>query len=139
MKKLAMLIRWEFIRYGYLTMVHVEDIAKYVGCSEATVLRITRDFKLRRPGGKRVRKKRRVTFNHTTGPRVKSIGNRESRQRGAIASAMAQRETAPITLAGPHWSVPLREGVRHSSNLRLPSNPKRALADMHAELGRGRG
>ena len=26
MKKLAMLIRWEFIRYGYLTMVHVEDI-----------------------------------------------------------------------------------------------------------------
>ena len=87
----------------------------------------------------KVRKKRRVTFNHTTGPRVKSIGNRESRQRGAIASAMAQRETAPITLAGPHWSVPLREGVRHSSNLRLPSNPKRALADMQAELGRGRG
>jgi hypothetical protein len=24
-------------------------------------------------------------------------------------------------------------------NLRLPSNPKRALADMQAELGRGRG
>ena len=103
MTKLITLIRWEWIRYGYHNMVHVSDIAEQLGCSEATVLRIAREFKLRRPGGKRVRR-RKPAAKRTNGPR--SFGSRRSRQLGAIASKLAQREPAPITLAGPEWSWP---------------------------------
>jgi predicted transcriptional regulator len=103
MTKLITLIRWEWIRYGYQNMVHVSDIAELLGCSEATVLRIAREFKIRRPGGKRVRR-RSPSKHRSNGPR--QFRARRAQQLGAIASNIAQREPAPITLAGPEWSWP---------------------------------
>lgn len=106
MNKLALLIRWEFIRYGYENMVHVEDLAKQLGYSEGHIEAFVSRMGIRRPEGQRVKQKRRAIPN--TVSRKITPAARKSRQRGAIASKLAQREIPPITLAGPKWSWPER-------------------------------
>jgi len=97
MHKFYTLIRWGFIKLGYEQMMHVEDIARHVGYSEATVLRLASKLRIKRPGGKRVRQRVR-TYVHRRGPRQK-VPN---------TSYKPALEPRPITLAGPEWSRPNR-------------------------------
>jgi len=129
MQKLRTLIRWEFIRLGYQKGLTPTEIAAFIGWTPESV-------KVRASALKCTKSQKAAALDRE---QTKRLTARRRSARGGVAAALVNRDPAPITLVGPHWSVPLRKGVQHSDNLRLPSNPKRALADMQAELERGQG
>lgn len=127
MMSLVAAVRYAFIDKAYSEGVSNTDIAAALGISRGTVAGIASKLNI---GGKRKsgfdRKGRRITLSR--------LQSKEQRQLTGIKSAQARYqslEPAPITLAGPEWSwVHTLPG----SNLRLPRDPKRALADMEATL-----